>query len=880
MDTQYDVYCMADRLFFDAPTTIRLEKLQFAVAGRPVPAGWQRTELDDWLVYRPPGVELPAQGWKIHVSACLDNADAVLDTVWDYCVPRRITFKFLCGRHILLNANAKYADRGSSGKLVTLYPVDEVHLAQILDELGALLEGQPGPYILSDLRWKDGPLYVRYGGYTERRNFFDRGVLEPAIVDDSGRPVPDRREPRFTVPAWVKLPDFLAPHLASRAATRVDGLPYQIAKALHFSNGGGLYLAQDTRTDEQVVLKEARPYAGLSADGQDAVVRQERERRVLAELAGLDAVPALRDTFVLDGHHFLVQEYVDGTALRRLMVRRYPLVAEQPTGQAIAEYTEWALRMSAGIEAAVDQVHERGVVINDLHLYNVLVRPDDRIALIDFEVASLPGEDSEVGLGNPAFAAPDGRRGVERDRYALACIRLFLFLPLTALLQLRPEKVYELVGVIREHFPVPEEYLRRAQDVLTPRNRSAPADLPSPADPPAPTGDPATWRAAAASLARGIVASASPDREDRLFPGDIAQFLLRSPGLAYGAAGVLYALHQAGGPVDPEHVDWLARHSLHPAPGGAIGFYDGLHGAAYVLELLGRRQEALDVVDICLRERWTELPLNLSGGLAGIGLNLAHLSARTAEPALAEAAQRAVDVVADRLGDVDSVPELSGERHSYAGLLRGSSGPALLFLRQYQQTGDRALLDLAGVALHQDLRRTTLLADGTRHVNEGWRTMPYLLDGSVGIGMVIDEFLHYREDDALRSAAAEIQQAACSLFYIESGLFSGRAGMILYLARRCATGAATHRDRQRMSDQIRRLAWHAVPYRGHLAFPGDSLLRLSMDLATGSAGVLLALVAALDPDRGCLPFLQPQATRTPGPSPGSKPDRLLAHLKR
>ena len=40
-------------------------------------------------------------------------------------------------------------------------------------------------------------------------------------------------------------------------------------KALHFSNGGGVYLGRDTRTGEQIVLKEARPYAGLAADGAD-----------------------------------------------------------------------------------------------------------------------------------------------------------------------------------------------------------------------------------------------------------------------------------------------------------------------------------------------------------------------------------------------------------------------------------------------------------------------------------------------------------------------------------------------------------------------------------------------------------------------------------
>ena len=39
------------------------------------------------------------------------------------------------------------------------------------------------------------------------------------------------------------------------------------------------------------------------------------------------------------------------------------------------------------------------------------------------------------------------------------------------------------------------------------------------------------------------------------------------------------------------------------------------------------------------------------------------------------------------------------------------------------------------------------------------------------------------------------------------------------------------------------MAWHAVPHEGHTAFVGDQLARLSMDLATGSAGVLLALSA-------------------------------------
>jgi hypothetical protein len=46
-----------------------------------------------------------------------------------------------------------------------------------------------------------------------------------------------------------------------------------------------------------------------------------------------------------------------------------------------------------------------------------------------------------------------------------------------------------------------------------------------------------------------------------------------------------------------------------------------------------------------------------------------------------------------------------------------------------------------------------------------------------------------------------------------------------------------------------------LPYHGELAFPGQELNRLSMDLATGSAGVLLALGGALGDDHERAPFL-------------------------
>lgn len=841
MDKGYGVYCLADPVFYESPVLVRGDDVDFEVARRPVPDEWKRTELDDWLAYDPQGVKLPAQGWKIHASACLDNAEAILNAVWDYCLPRRIPFKFVRSEQLLFLRNVKYSSRGSSGKFVTIYPVDEAQLEVVLTELGDILDGQPGPYILSDLRWGSGPLYARYGGFAERYCVGANGEQELAIEDGEGRLVPDLRGATFQVPPWVTLPDCLAPHLEARGSTTVADLPYRIDSALHFSNGGGVYGGVDQRTGEEVVLKEARPYAGLAMDRADAVTRLRRERDVLEALAGLDVVPALRDYFTLGDHHFLVQERIDGVTLGSLIVQRTPLQFECCDETTACEYVDWALDAHARVERAVAALHERGVVIGDLHTSNVLVRPDGRIVLIDFEAATRVDEERRQSLANPAFLAPDGHAGVAVDRYALACLRLFLFFPLTSLLAFDPGKAEEFAAAIGEALPVPGEFLREAVDVIAGAHGES---IPTHPLPRPPRVEPGRWPELRESMSDAILASATPDREDRLFPGDVKQFFTGGLNLAHGAAGVLYALHATGAGRHPEHEEWLVTRALDPKPGTRFGLYDGLHGVSYVLDRLGRRDDALNVLDICagtLDGKWEHLGLDLAGGLAGIGLSLAHFEEW-------DAVWEIVEVMADRLGEDCDLAEISGGEHPFAGLLRGSSGPALLYLRLYEHTGDGRLLDLAATAIRQDLRRCVPAPDDTLEVNEGWRTMPYLADGSVGIGFVIDDYLAHRQDEAFARAAPLIRRAAMGRFYVEPGLLYGRAGMILYLARRGDAEPV-------VADHVRRLGWHALAFQGHLAFPGEYLLRLSMDLASGTAGVLLALGASLHDEPVHLPFL-------------------------
>ncbi|MEV0140108.1 MULTISPECIES: class III lanthionine synthetase LanKC [Streptomyces] len=883
MNPEYAAYCQADRRFYDAPHrslgpggAVEEESSFYTAVRGSAPEGWTRSRRGDWLSYSPDGLRLPAQGWKIHVSAALDNAASVLARVTAHCLEHRLAFKCIPNAGLLALRNAKYADRAGSGKFITVYPPSEEAFPEVCTALMQLLEGEHGPYILSDLRCGNGPVHTRYGAFAARFCSGPDGRPVPAVADPQGRLVPDDRGPAFRVPSWVTPPGFLMPHLEARAAVGLADLPYTVEKALHFSNGGGVYLGRDTRTGEQVVLKEARPHAGLAADGADAVARLERERAALEQLAGLECVPDVRDVFEVGDHHFLVLQYIPGTTLNTVFARRFPLARQHPSPELLVEHAAWAEKLYGQVEQAVEAVHDRGIVISDLHMSNVMVDEEaGRIVLLDFEAASPAAERRRQIVANPAFVAPADRRGTDIDRYALACLRLALYLPLTTLFGIDRTKAAGLARDIARAFPVTEEALRPAVEEILRDAGEADASRPAPAAASGTTSASAPGHATAAesglhdwprgrdAMVRAITASCTPERDDRCFPGDIAQFATATGGqsFAYGAAGVLYALHETGAPPCAPAEDWLLRHAKDPASGSPLGFYDGLTGIAWTLHRIGRTAEAADLLGIILDQPLEGLTPGLHNGYAGIGLafdDLARTASATDAPALSAAAARCTALAVRALVDGPPSPR--------TGLLHGASGIALLLIRRYATTGDTALLDLAAAALRRDLERCRAGDDGSLLVVEGKRLMPYVGSGSAGIAAVIDAYLAHRPDPELEAAGRALLPAALSAFYVQPGLLRGSAGLLLHLA---ATPLCEPADRRRAIDRhTGLLGSHALAYGGGLAFAGEQLMRLSMDLATGTAGALLALGAAAGRPTG-LPFLPAApAAASPGRTSG------------
>lgn len=851
---------MLDRAFFEDPGHEPDGRDRFPLADARLPSGWQWRESGIWVQCSPAGRQLPEQGWKIHVSAAYGEYEEIVGLTAEYCFAHDVHFKFLRGPATALQQNAKYAPRGSSGKLLTVYPVDEAELAKVLDELGTVLKGRRGPYILSDLRWQEGPLYLRYGSFVRLTCLDEKEDRVPALRLPDGTLAPDRRQPGFELPDWVTPPGFIARQIeAADQDDDPDAFPFDVERSLHYSNGGGVYLATDRRDGRTVILREARPYAGVDPDGRDAVDRLRDEERILAKLEGCDFVPEVYEHLEVWEHHFLVEEYVTGTPLHRWLFGEgddegnYPLSHEDPTEAELAAHAERALKHARELERIVRALHSRGVVFGDIHPSNIIVRPDGRLCLVDFEFSyDVNEKPMHAGRGGaPGYVHAKARVGTAADVYGLACVYVFLFLPLTQLAALHGGKIRQLANVVAEQFPsLPEDYPAHVVGLY---EEALGEPVPAAFQPAFPSPD------ASDDLAELILESATPERSDRLFPGDPRQFQGNGTDLTYGAAGVLWALAECGYEVPDAHVEWLENalaRSHDPQP----GLWSGLHGTALTFHRLGheaiaRRVFAEAQERALVQDERGQTTAGYADGLVGIGLAQLHFGQAWRDESLIDQARTTGERLALALDPaLSGTPQLKPPAPvSRGGLFNGPAGMAAYFVELYELSGEDRWLDLAELALAREATQAQVRGGGL-YYRRTTRISLYLETGSAGVGYAMRALARHRPSEELTRDLAMIDRASASPFVVLPGLLDGRAGLISALA-----GSGVD-NRIRVTRHMERLAWQLLPYRGHLAVPGRQLLRLSMDLGTGAAGVLLAITAATS-ERGALPLLDSRRPR-------------------
>ncbi|MFJ9350013.1 class III lanthionine synthetase LanKC [Streptomyces sp. NPDC101237] len=860
-----------------------------------MPPSWRLWRRGYWLLTAPPQVPAVAQGWKLHVSATSENSAEVLRAALPLLRDAAVHFKFLMDPAAMLESNGKSFPRGSSGKFITVYPQDEQEFRAVGDALTAALAGFDGPHILSDRRYPGSRVvHYRYGGFVSISRMRPSGMKELLIRTPDGEPVVDIRHPYFHLPAWVRDP-FTGESAPERPAapaepaesgadapadtgiTLADGR-FTVVSAMKFSNRGGIYHGIDNETGADVLIREARPGVQIGPDGTDAVLLLRHEYDILTELAdtGLFVRPVA--FFTEWEHSFLVEEFIEGTHLGHLGIVENPVYNLDLSAERLTDYYERFRALWLRVADAIAVCHERGIVLGDLSLTNIMVTGDDRVLLIDMESAFH--EDAPAGpargarLYTPGMVTRRARLAGQGDRrtdyYAfggliLGCVMLChqtdfidrtmprrLLAEVAADLELPSELVRLITDLYDEDADLPDPDVLRGRIEALPFGdawrQPPPLGLPPVTDAAARVELHKRVEATLQGVAEFWTGTADLDRQDRLFPADVAVFRTNPLSLAHGAYGPLYALHRLRGSVPDELHAWALRQSTaHDAM--PAGLYLGTAGVAWA-------QAAIGHVDIAVRtlQGAHDHPQLLSEpgvltGAAGYGMACLRL---WRDSGVAEFLDRAVAVgahlalTARRENALASWPDAS--RPTPVGYADGASGIALFLLGLHGATGDPAVLELGRAALDFDLSQMVAGAGGRLSfpatvATDDKPTMVvrhYWDHGTAGVLTTLLRYHHVTGDPALRARIDELLPDVRRKYTVFPQLFHGTSGLgnVLLDAYEFLGEAELLAEAERVAETVLCMA---IERPEGIVFPGEQTVRESCDLASGSAGVALFL---------------------------------------
>ncbi|MFJ3904893.1 lanthionine synthetase LanC family protein [Streptomyces sp. NPDC090025] len=663
------LFAWNDTLFFDPLDVHYVPRADHFLAGfdERIRARFVRSGI--WWSHRH-DPELPAQGWKIHVSADHRSVREVATAVIGHLTEHGHDFKIALDLNIFEMLNSKGMSRGSAGKLVTVYPRDEERFRLCLAELGRLLAGTEGAYVLSDQRYRHHrSLYFRYGQFLDTHTVDVLGRRVPYITGPDGAPVPDDRRPGAARPWWVAWPFTDWKPDASDEGPEEDllGGRFRVTGAIQFSNSGGVYTAEDTANgDRKVVLKEARPHTNPNPrQDHDAVGILAREWTFLNRLAGTGAFPAPIAHFTHWEHHFIAEEFIDGSDIRAVLLERNPLARPGYDLHAAKDFLRIFVTVFRSLARAVKAAHQRHVVLGDLTAANLLIDPATyEVTIVDLEACRLAddayaeaegaadaedGRDRDTGTDGPGGGEGLGGLGgldrpvelftpgfslsrhtyeafgFEGDLFALATTMAYFVFPVAAMSYLR-ENVLDGYRLYFDGLGWPPRLHRLILDLAGARislgdvvdaladEEGLIAEVRQPAPRP---GDPAALAAAEAGVAAFVTAVADPERAT-LFPADPFTHVTNPLSLGFGASGVLWALNASGIAVRPEWREWLRErlagidHRAYPD-----GLMSGLAGIAWAADTLGLRTEAAELLALANRRALTAAPGTGTGNGSG-----------------------------------------------------------------------------------------------------------------------------------------------------------------------------------------------------------------------------------------------------------------------
>lgn len=253
-------------------------------------------EKKSFWIYRINQKKLPKNGFKIHISANINNAKNIAEIFFSYIDKYELNYKIVSSLQNLEKQNFGINGYSQVGKFITIYPVNKIQLQKTLFDLEILYKNFKSPNIPSDFSYMNSEVvYYRYGEFIINDEFKDR--RDKKIPSKLRVPILD-----YTIPRYNQIPS-----------------KYIILEVIKKNFKGGIYKVFNTEKLNISILKEGSFQGNMDVYNVDSMNRVYWELLILKELKSESFSPNLLNYFYIGRSLFIEIEYIEGKTFKEIL---------------------------------------------------------------------------------------------------------------------------------------------------------------------------------------------------------------------------------------------------------------------------------------------------------------------------------------------------------------------------------------------------------------------------------------------------------------------------------------------------------------------------------------------------------------------------------
>lgn len=211
-----------------------------------------------------------------------------------------------------------------------------------------------------------------------RSGLLDREQLQTSLRGVSAR---ERDDPEAIANHLIRsgrLSRFQARKLLQGTAMGLVLGPFQVLAPIGKGGMGTVYLARDSRGENQLVALKILP--PKKAREEERLLARFRREMELCQRVSHPNLAWTYESGVCQNIFYIAMEYIPGRSLYRLISEQGPMAVPR------------VARLMSEVAAALDHVHEQGLIHRDLKPSNIHITPHDHAVVLDLGLALIAGE--------------------------------------------------------------------------------------------------------------------------------------------------------------------------------------------------------------------------------------------------------------------------------------------------------------------------------------------------------------------------------------------------------------------------------------------------------------------------------------------------------